>query len=323
MATIARRRLLVRNPSGSTRRRKSSSTKRRKLTQKQKLAGFGGVRAKAAAKATRKRKTAAPKKRAAAKSTRKPRKRKRNPGTLTSLGLAAANPSTKRRKKGKTTMKQKRRSTRRRVAQAYAPRRRRRSNPTPVRRRRRNAAPRRRARRRVSNPAGGRVGGLVVKAGWTIAGAVGTRAVTQIALGPKNSGPMGYLANAGVALGMGLLGRQAFGKAAGEMLTLGGFIGLVMRVIQEQTALGSAVSLGRLGDAPFARLSGRLRGYQPMSFFSPLASADPTGQTAAAKPPAMLTDAVAALPPAVSNGNGVSGLGMGRSRYGGARVWAA
>ncbi len=141
-----------------------------------------------------------------------------------------------------------------------------------------------------------------------------------MALGPRNQGFMGYGANGLAALLLGWLGGRMMGRRAGDMIALGGFVGLVMRIITEQTAIG--VSLGRtgvrgLGDYAFAGVRG-LRGFQPMDFFTPLAAADPSGQTAASQPPAMLTQAMAPAPPV---GNGVSGLAMGRSRYGGSRVW--
>jgi len=171
---------------------------------------------------------------------------------------------------------------------------------------------------------GSRISGLLVNSVWAIGGGAGTRAITQLFLGSKNAGVAGYAANAGVALALGMLGAKAFGRQAGEMLTLGGFVGLVMRVISEQTSIG--LQLGRttrgLGDLPFAGLSGArgLRGgFERMDYFNPLASSDPSGRTAASMPPAMLTDAISAARPVAPAG--VSGLNMGRSRYGGGRVW--
>jgi hypothetical protein len=308
----------------------------RKLSLAQKLAGFGGPRAKAAAKSKFTRSRAA--KRAAATRKRtvhrhrnaaRPRRKQRRNPTLTSiLPALASNPH----KRKKTTMKKKRRSARRRARTRNTHRRSgyfaRRSHPTP-RRHRRRRNPRRgyfAKRRRYSNPRGGRVFGLITKATYTIGGAVGPRALTQLVLGAQNQGIMGYFANAAAAFVLGMAGGKVFGKDAGQFITIGGFVGIVMRAIGEFTQLGKVVNLqlSGLGDYSFAGVRG-LGSFEPMDYFVPLASADSRGTvSAAATPPSMIARVAQSVMPAVAaNGGGMSGLGRGKSRYSGSRYWGA
>lgn len=241
-----------------------------------------------------------------------------NPEYLISLGKAmASNPSSGRKRskssmtKKRATRRPKRKATRRNYFHRAAPRR---HNPSASRRKNRRYNSHRRYQRnpRVTS----RIPDLIVTAGYTIGGAVGTRAITQAVLGAANTGAIGYGANAAAAFGLGMLGRQIFGKPAGNAITVGGFVGIVLRAIQEFTGIGKAINLQLtgLGDYSFAGL-GR---FDPMDYFVPLASADQSGRSAASVPPDMIArSAPRALPPA---GNGVAGLG-GRSRYTGTRNW--
>lgn len=344
MARALRRRLLY-NPSRRRSSTRSSAPRRRrklnprKLSLAQKLAGFGGPRAKAAANSKLTRSRAAKKAAVTRKRTvnrhrnaSRPRRRRRGNPTLTSvLPALAANPH----KRKKTTMQKKRRSARRRARTRNTHRNShrsgyfaRRSNAAPRRpRRRRN--PRRgyfAARRRHSNPrGGGRIFGLLTKAGYTIGGAVGTRALTQAILGQQNSGMMGYAANAAAAFILGMAGGKIFGKDAGQFITIGGFVGIVMRLIQEFTQLGKVVNLqlSGLGDYSFAGVRG-LGSFEPMDYFVPLASADSRGTvSAAATPPGMIARVAQSVMPAVAANGGVSGLGRGKSRFSGSRYWGA
>ena len=135
-----------------------------------------------------------------------------------------------------------------------------------VRRRRANSAAKSRAnafkwfgKRRRRNPSAGvdKLGGLVTSAGWTLAGAVGTRAVTQALLGGKNTGVTGYVANAVAAVSLGyVVKRGTKNEKAGDMVTLGGFVGIVMRLLQDYTPIGAYVKtqlagMGVYGDATF------------------------------------------------------------------------
>lgn len=162
--------------------------------------------------------------------------------------------------------------------------------------RRRRHNPRR--RRNVGLP---RVGGFVTKAAWTIAGAVGTRFLTQWALGSKNSGILGYVGNAAAALGLGWgVGKVMKSKDAATWVTVGGFVGIVMRVLQEYTPIGSLVAsqLSGLGDYG-------LGVYMPTSFFVPLVAGS-DGATM------QMPSAVGAMIAAAGARKGVSGLATGR-----------
>lgn len=229
-------------------------------------------------------------------------------------------------------MKKKRRSAQRRGRTRNSHRRSgyyaRRSNQAPRRPRRRARNPRRgyfARRRRFSNPrGGGRIFGLMTKAAYTIGGAVGTRALTQAILGQQNQGMLGYAANAAAAFALGMAGGKFFGKDAGQFITIGGFVGIVMRLIQEFTQIGKVVNLqlSGLGDYGFAGVRG-LGSFEPMDYFVPLASADSRGTvSAAATPPGMIARVAQSVMPAVA-ANGVSGLGRGKSRFSGSRYWGA
>lgn len=105
--------------------------------------------------------------------------------------------------------------------------------------------------RRRSNPAGlGRPMDWLQGGAGVIAGVVGTRAIPQLVLGPSNTGPMGYVANAVAAVGLGWLTHMLFPR--NSVLTTsviaGGFAGLLSRIIAEKTPFGGTLSLSGLGD---------------------------------------------------------------------------
>lgn len=89
---------------------------------------------------------------------------------------------------------------------------------------------------------------------WASGGAVGTRALTQIVLQSNNAGAIGYLGNAGIAVGLGLVAEKV-NENAGNMVLLGGLVATVLRIAQEKLFAGSAISqqlaLQGMGDAEF------------------------------------------------------------------------
>ena len=105
-------------------------------------------------------------------------------------------------------------------------------------------------RRRRSNPAGlGRPMDWLQGGAGVIAGVVGTRAIPQMVLGAGNTGPMGYVANAVAALGLGWLAHVFLKRPVVTTAVIaGGFAGLLSRVIADKTPFGAAVSLSGLGD---------------------------------------------------------------------------
>jgi hypothetical protein len=308
MATVVRRRVLV-NP--ARRRRKN----RPKLSAKQ-IKYFGTPRQKAALKHRRKRKPATTR---AAAHRRRTRPRKKNPGDIISFGLAAANPRRKRRKNAMASTKHRRRRTAR---SQVSHRRRTKGNPVRhfrVRHRRRAAArrnepgPRRHyQRRRVRmnrrrhyrrNPGLGAVGGLFVQAAWTIGGAVGTRAITQLALGAKNTGILGYAGNFVTAMLLGW-GTKRFlrSPSAASAVVVGGMVALTLRLITDYTPIGKMINLQLSGFGDVG-----LAGLLPSSYVDPALF---TGNDAERVVPSAWRPMIAS--------KGVSGLGdstYGRSTY--------
>lgn len=250
-----------------TRRRNAGTGSRRKTKKRMKAVGMQASRV----------------------SYRKPkiRRKRKNIGAIYSIGLAglaSGNPGTRKRRKkavikrrrktsvkgASTTMARRKRRARansgkrvyrrrRRAVAVVRRRRRRNSGATTYRRRRRYGA--RRAvsvRRRRRNAGGGSlVGsstGLFKNALGVIGGAVATRYATQLALGGKNTGAIGYLGNAVAALVLGW-GAKKFLKSPqlGAMVTLGGFTGLALRLLSDLTPIGQYVNLslngaGKAGD---------------------------------------------------------------------------
>lgn len=298
MATVTR----------SRRRRLHNPARRgKRLTDKQ-VQYFGTPRQKAALK--RRRKTARTAKSSAVTQRRTARRRasprRANPEIIT-FGLAG-NPAKTTQKRRSTTMARTRKRARRRVRRVrrssrranpktvvrYRTRRRRNliANPRRVRRYRRRNARRRGGRRR--NPALGRVGGLFTQALWLIGGAVGARGVTQLALGGKNTGILGYAGNLVTALLLGWgVGKFARSPVAGTAVTLGGMVGLTMRLIQDLTPIGKFVNLQLSG------MDGGLGALLPSSYVDPALF---TGQGAERYIPAGWRPA----PPAQMRGLGAS-----------------
>ena len=135
------------------------------------------------------------------------------------------------------------------------------SNP----RRHRNFSFRRRHHRRSRNPIGGFSGkellNLTLGAG---AGMIGSKYITQLALGDNNSGVVGYAATAVVVIGLGYLGNKFFGKDLATGVVAGGLGALAMRVFQENVSGTSAASsMSGLGDPDMAALGIGMGDYKP------------------------------------------------------------
>lgn len=195
------------------------------------------------------------------------RRRRRNVGQIFSIGLAGlagGNPGRKKRTHKRRSPNMARRRTRRTGRRAnaghrtrrYTRRRRRTSNPSSYRRRRR-IGNRRTSHRRRRNPGiGGAISsstGLLKNALGVIGGAVAARYATQLALGGKNTGAIGYLGNAIASLALGWIAKKYLGPQVGTMVTLGGFTGLALRMLNDLTPIGQYVNLslsgaGKAGD---------------------------------------------------------------------------
>lgn len=204
---------------------------------------------------------------------RKGLRRRKNVGEIVSISLAGLNPGRKRRKNTGMAKHRRRRVAahrvtrrrRRRVVANPAPRRRRsyrrsrsvirtrrrrRSNPGKVYAMRRiNRGRRRRVSHRRGNPGfGGVTTGLVSKALAVIGGAIGSKYVTQLALGGNNTGYIGYAGNlvASIALGWATT-KVTKSKDLGQMVLVGGIAGLSLRILQDMTSIGQYVNLSLSG----------------------------------------------------------------------------
>ncbi len=102
------------------------------------------------------------------------------------------------------------------------------------------------------NPAGlGSPMDWVTGGAGVLAGVVGARALPQIVLGAKNTGGVGYLANAIVAGGLGWLTHMVFprNRVLTASVLAGGFAALIARVIGDFTNYGKFLTLtGGVGD---------------------------------------------------------------------------
>lgn len=290
MALRLKRRLVNPGKGRAGKGKMARATKRRRRNGPKKMSAlqikfFGTAAQKAALKASRKRKrknSSAKRRhvkrrrrvnsgtrRVMRKRVHRRRKSKRkNPSMIASLGLAGLNPGQKKRRKNSSAKRKKtRRVARKRVARRKNSgrskkvarrrskarrnyhRRRKHSNPGGYRRRRRISGHRRRR-----NPSIGGTVGIFKSALGVIGGAIAARALTQAVLQGKNTGPMGYVGNAVAALAVGWgVGKFMKNAKLGQMVTIGGFTGLALRLLQDYTPLGQYVNLslsgvGKAGD---------------------------------------------------------------------------
>jgi len=155
-----------------------------------------------------------------------PSRRKTNPGPVGGVLTLMANP--KKRKKRNPWAK-----ARRRNAVPKAAKSRRRKNPTwiKMRNKRRNSG-----RRRNPIAVAGKDPISMLKLGVSAAGgAIGTRAITNLALRSKNAGWLGYSVNIVVALGLGYLGGK-MSEEVGLGLMVGGLGSTAQRIWDDKVS---------------------------------------------------------------------------------------
>lgn len=114
----------------------------------------------------------------------------------------------------------------------------------------------RRHSRRRRNPhhiAGVGLGELAKASVGAAIGGVATRGITQMLLGDKNQGAMGYAGNVGVGLGLTYLGARMGGSTFGLGIGAGAFAGIILRLWSEHVA-GTSPSISGLGDLDFQGL---------------------------------------------------------------------
>lgn len=108
-----------------------------------------------------------------------------------------------------------------------------------------NARPR---RRRAGGGTSWNMMNIVTGAGAAVIGGVAARYLSKMILKTRDVGPMGYLANGGIALGMGLLGMRFMkGKAAKQLAALtavGGLTATGLRFINDKVLRGQLAGPG-------------------------------------------------------------------------------
>lgn len=273
-----------------------SRGKRRKLTPKQ-IRFFGTKAQRAALRRSRSRKPAA-----STSHTKKHRRAPRrssmqnNPGEIVSILL---NPPQSKEftQMAKTKKRAAPKSRRHNAAHATAKRRTHHRMAT-------KANPAGRRRRTVRHNPAPRVGGLITNALWIIAGAVGSKLLTQAVLGAKNSGAFGYGGN---ALATALLGfgttKMLKNESAGNAVIAGGVVQIVLRALTDFTPFGKYTSQLGLGD------------YLASNFVVPQRYVDPLNSAMVELPPGWAPRLPAPAPAAASAG--MSGAGL----YGGAALY--
>lgn len=186
---------------------------------------------------------------------RKPAPKRRNP-YLTLVGNLNPRRTMKRKKKHNPRLK-------RRTVVAL----RRRRNPLFLRHRRRNP------NGVVSAPV------RLLKTGTlALVGLVATRQVPQMLLGSRNTGVLGYVANAAAALASAAVARKIADREAAEAVGIGGALYLANRIISEQLSpIGKVLSLSGVGDAQAAGL-GNVGKYVPAYFPHPVVTDRATGK---------------------------------------------
>jgi hypothetical protein len=110
-------------------------------------------------------------------------------------------------------------------------------------------------RRHRRNPSiGGFAGAELIKLGLGAAGgAIGTRYLTQLALGDKNSGVMGYGANLVAAVALAWAAAKFAGRDIATGVAAGGISAVIMRLWSDKVSGSSAAALsGYLGDLEFS-----------------------------------------------------------------------
>ena len=148
-----------------------------------------------------------------------------------------------------------------------------------------------------------------------------TRQVPQLALGTRNTGLLGYIAN-GVTAGLGSTAVSRFvGKQEGQAFLIGGALYVVERIVNEQfTPLGRALSLSGVGDHMAAgTLAGIKENYCPMPALTDAAGRPiiPKAILEAARAQARAELRAAAAPAIVTPTNSGAAVNLGRysSRY--------
>lgn len=116
------------------------------------------------------------------------------------------------------------------------------------------------------NPSMGDLTGLATSAVFTIAGAVGTKYLTQMVLTSSNTGVMGYLGNlvSAFLLSWGVKAFMKNDRAAAAVLS-GGIVQVVLRLINDYTPFGAYTANLGMGDYSASGIGN----YMPQNFVTP------------------------------------------------------
>lgn len=234
--------------------RKGAKSMARKLTAKQ-IKFFGTKRQKAAlaAKRSRSAKRSSSKSKARSKKTHRPRTAA-NPGPE-ALVLTLGNSARKGRTMATSSKKKKK-------SGAHAHR----KNAGGGGKRKKVMQFKRRRTQRNPGALGSPMDWITGGAG-VLAGVVGTRALPQVILSDKNTGPVGYFANAVTAAGLGWVAHLVFprNRILTASVLAGGFAAVIARIIGDYTSYGKYLSLTGVGD------------YMVSNFVSPQRLVNPGG----------------------------------------------
>jgi riboflavin transporter FmnP len=136
----------------------------------------------------------------------------------------------------------------------------------------------------------GGVGNLAMNAVFVIAGAVGSKLLTQLVLGANNTGMVGYAGNAVAGGVMWFLAEKVLkNREAAKGVIAGTAVQIVLRLINDYTPFGSYVANLGMGD------------YQAQSFVTPQVLVDPFNSAEIQIPAAYR--ALAAVPAAAGMGS--------------------
>jgi hypothetical protein len=153
----------------------------------------------------------------------------------------------------------------------------------------------RRYKRNAGSSGIGSVGGLVTTGTFAIVGALGSKLGAQLVLGSSNTGPIGYLANAGVGAGMWFLADKVMkNRSMGHGILIGTVIQIILRVVNDYTPFGTYVQNLGMGD------------YQVQSYVQPQILIDPVNSAAISIPNGWGAPAITA--PAMPAGHGMKGF---------------
>jgi hypothetical protein len=229
------------------------------------------------------------------------------------VGYTLANKPAKRgKKKNMATTKVRRNRKNAGKGSSYRPRRKRRltTKPNHARRNTMRRNPARRYRRNAGTFSTSGIGSIVTNAVFVIAGALGSKLLTQMVLGANNVGLIGYAGNAvsGAVLWF-VTEKIMHDKTASAGVIAGTAVQIILRLINDYTPFGQYVSALGMGD------------YQAQSFVTPQVLVDPYNSAQIRIPGAWLPPPPPPAPKSVTGSSAAAGVsssaaGMG-DLYGG------